>query len=280
MKYIGPHVSIAGGVFNAPLNASNLGATGFGMFSKNQRQWTAKPYDTQTIDTFKKNMQNCGYTSTMVLVHDSYLINIGNADPSKNNQSLDALIDELHRCSQLGLTLLNMHPGSHLGVISEEECLKLIAVSINKALDATSGVTVVLENTAGQGSNVGYTFEHLAEIIRLVDDKSRIGYCIDTCHAFAAGYDLRTKAGYEQTINKIESIIGLKYLRGFHLNDSKGALNSNLDRHHSLGQGELGLEPFKLLMQDRRFDKIPMVLETIDESLWAKEIQVLNNFAK
>ncbi|MBN1601293.1 MAG: deoxyribonuclease IV [Chitinispirillaceae bacterium] len=278
MKYIGAHVSTTGGVQNAPLNACAIGATAFAMFTKNQRRWVSKPYEQQTIDAFKKNMTDCGYDASQVLVHDSYLINIGNPNPDKRKQSYESFLDEIIRCSQLGLTLLNIHPGSHLEQVSEQQCIEFIAESINRALDETKGVTVVLENTAGQGSNIGYKFEHLSEIIGLVEDKSRIGVCIDTCHAFAAGYELRTKDAFLDSINKLESIIGIKYLRGLHLNDSKTKLGSKVDRHNSLGKGELGLEPFKFIMQDKRFDNIPLILETIDETLWPEEIRLLQSF--
>jgi deoxyribonuclease-4 len=278
MKYIGAHVSTTGGVQNAPLNAKAIGATAFAMFTKNQRRWISKPYEQQTIDQFRKNMADCGYSASQVLVHDSYLINIGNSDPVKRQQSYESFVDEITRCSQLGLTLLNIHPGSHLEQVSEEQCIELIADSINKALDETKGVTVVLENTAGQGSNIGYKLEHLAAIIERIEDKSRIGFCIDTCHAFAAGYELRTKEAYQESIKKMDAIIGLNYLRGFHLNDSKTPLGSNVDRHHSIGKGEIGTEPFKYIMQDKRLDNIPLILETIDEALWPEEIRLLKSF--
>lgn len=280
MKYIGPHVSINGGVQNAPLNAKKVGATTFGLFTKNQRQWFVKPYDTFTIDEFKKNMEKCGYKSEYVLAHDSYLINIGNPDKEKRKKSIDALIDELNRCNQLGLKMLNIHPGSHLGAISEEECLKVIAESINIALDKTDNVTIVLETTAGQGSNVGYRFEHLAEIIERVENKNRIGCCFDTCHAFAAGYDIRTKEAYNETMKKFDNIIGFSYLRGLHLNDSKSKLGSHIDRHHSIGEGEIGVKPFSFFMQDPRFDNLPLILETIDEEKWPAEVKLLSDMAK
>lgn len=278
MKYIGAHVSTSGGVDNAPLNATQIGATAFGMFTKNQRRWISKPYESSTINAFKKNMADYGFSASQVLVHGSYLSNIGHPDPDKRQQSYESFVDELTRCSQLGLTLLNIHPGSHLGVVSEEACIALIANSINRAFDETGGVTVVLENTAGQGSNIGYKFEHLAEIIAKVEDKSRIGFCIDTCHAFAAGYDLHTRGSFNDVVETVDSIVGLKYLRGCHLNDSKTKLGSNVDRHHSIGKGELGVDAFKFLMKDKRFDNIPLILETIDESIWAQEIQMLRGF--
>jgi len=275
MKYIGPHVSIAGGVHNAPLNAHALGATGFGLFMKNQKRWEAKPLDPAVIDAFKKNMDDCGYSPQAVLAHDSYLINIGNPDPFKRERSVAALTDEVTRCSLLGLTLLNIHPGSHVFETSEGECISLIADAINTVLNDTAGVTIVLEATAGQGSNIGGRFEHLAAIIDRIEDKSRIGACIDTCHIFAAGYDIRDKKSYDATMAEFDRAVGFGYIRGLHLNDAKGNLGCRMDRHESIGKGRLGAEPFRLLMTDRRFDGIPCILETIDESIWQYEVETL-----
>jgi len=277
VKFVGAHVSTSGGVFNAPLNAKEIGATAFAMFTKNQRQWKAPAYTDETIAEFHNNMQACGYDPKHVLPHDSYLINLGNPDPAKRRRSLEAFVDELTRCRRLGLALLNMHPGSHLREISEDECLAHIAESINRALDKTEGVTVVVENTAGQGSNVGYRFEHLASIIDQVDDKSRMGICIDTCHSFSAGYDLRTREACEATFKELDDVVGLKYLRGMHLNDSKVPFESRKDRHHSIGEGTIPLLAFEFIMSDPRFDDIPLILETIDETLWPEEIKLLKD---
>jgi len=275
MKYIGAHVSTQGGVYNAPANAKQIGATAFAMFTKNQRQWSSPPYTQETIKKFREAMDAHGYAPEQVLPHDGYLINIGNPDPAKRQKSLEAFIDEMSRCRQLGLSLLNMHPGSHLREITETECLKLIAEGINTSLEKTQGVTVVLENTAGQGSNVGYRFEHLAEIIEQVDDKSRIGVCIDTCHSFSAGYDLRTRDACRQTFQAFDDIVGFSYLRGMHLNDSKVPFESRKDRHHNLGEGTIPMVAFEYVMQDPRFDNIPLILETIDDSRWKAEIKLL-----
>lgn len=280
MKYIGAHVSIAGGVENAPLNAAAIGAKAFAMFTKNQRQWTSPPLTETSIEAFKANCRKHGYAPEHILPHDGYLINLGNPDPVKREQSRKAFTDEMTRCMQLGLDRLNFHPGSHLREIPEEECLRLIAESVNAALDETEDVTAVLENTAGQGSNLGYSFEQLARIMEMIRDTSRIGVCIDTCHSFAAGYDLKSEEGYEKTMEAFERIIGFRYLRGVHLNDSKSLLGGHLDRHNSIGRGELGLEPFRRMMNDPRFDNVPMVLETIDETLWPEEIRLLYSFAK
>jgi deoxyribonuclease-4 len=279
MKYIGAHVSAAGGVENAPLNAHRIGATAFALFSKNQRQWHAKPLSAESIAAFKANCESCGYGPAQVLPHDSYLINLGHPETAGLEKSRAAFLDEMQRCEQLGLIYLNFHPGSHLRKIDEAACLARIAESIDLALDATSGVTAVIENTAGQGSNLGYRFEQIAAIIEQVGDRSRVGVCLDTCHMFAAGYELRTPAGCEATFTEFDAVVGFDYLRGMHLNGSKATFGSRVDRHHSLGQGELGMAVFEYIMADDRFDDIPLVLETIDESLWPEEISLLQRMA-
>ena len=275
MKRVGAHVSASGGVENAPLNAEKIGAKAFALFTKNQRQWTAKPLTTQSIDAFKANMERVGVAPEHVLPHDSYLINLGHPDPDALAKSRDAFLDEMRRCEQLGLKLLNFHPGSHLKKVSEEQSLDTVAESINLALDQTEGVVAVIENTAGQGSNLGYKFEHLARIIDKVEDKSRVGVCIDTCHTFVAGYDLRTREACEATFAELDRVVGCHYLRGMHLNDSKPDLGARVDRHHSLGEGKIGWEAFRFIMNDERFEEIPMVLETIDDTIWDQEIRRL-----
>jgi deoxyribonuclease IV len=275
MKYIGAHVSSSGGVYNAPLNAMEIGAKAFALFTKNQKQWVAKPLDSQTIDLWFKNLELSKILPKHILPHDSYLINLGSPDNEAREKSLNAFIDEMQRCEILGLDRLNFHPGSHLRKISEEACLDLIAESINKALDATKGVKAVIENTAGQGSNLGYKFEHLAYLIDKVEDKSRIGVCIDTCHMFSAGYDIRTSEAYDKTWNEFDNIVGFKYLMGMHINDAKPALGSKVDRHDSLGKGSIGLDSFRFLMNDERMDDIPLILETIEPEIWKEEIELL-----
>ncbi|MDR0330874.1 MAG: deoxyribonuclease IV [Chitinispirillales bacterium] len=279
MKYIGPHVHTAGGVHAAPANASSVGATGFGIFTKNQRQWNSRPLETNVIDAFKKNMELYGYEPKAVLVHDSYLINIGNPDNDKRSRSIDALIDEAKRCEALGLALLNIHPGSGVNAIDASGCVAIIAESLNAVLDKTNGVTIVLEATAGQGSGVGGRFEELAGIIDIVEDKARVGVCIDTCHIFAAGYDIREAEGYSSVMAEFDRIVGFKYIRGLHLNDAKSALGSRLDRHESIGKGHIGIGAFKLLMEDARFDGIPCVLETPNEEGWGEEVEMLKKMA-
>ncbi len=290
MKYVGAHVSASGGVENAPLNAMKIGAKAFALFTKNQRQWVAKPLTQESIDAFKTNLEKSGILPKHVLPHDSYLINLGHPEADKLEKSRTAFIDELERCAQLGLDKLNFHPGSHLVKIpkrdphyeeklmeAELHCLDVIAESMNLAIAATAGsdVKLVIENTAGQGSNLGYKFEHLSYLIDRVDDKSRVGVCLDTCHTFTAGYDLRTREAYDETMNAFERIVGFKYLMGMHINDSKPPLGSRVDRHQSLGLGEIGWDAFRFIMNDPRMDDIPLILETINEEIWPEEIKAL-----
>ncbi|MEW8321735.1 MAG: deoxyribonuclease IV [Candidatus Thiodiazotropha taylori] len=280
MKYVGAHVSASGGVQNAPLNAKEIGAKAFALFTKNQRQWRAKPLTEDAIEMFQSNLSEVGIESRHVLPHDSYLINLGHPESEGLEKSRKAFLDELQRCEQLGLSLLNFHPGATLRKIEERESLQRVADSINWCLERTQGVTAVIENTAGQGSTLGYKFEHLAQIIDQVEDKSRIGVCLDTCHTFVAGYDMRTATDCDKTFAEFEKVVGFQYLRGMHLNDSKPELGARVDRHHSLGQGKLGWEVFRYIMQDQRFSDIPLILETIDDSLWAEEITSLYGFQK
>lgn len=280
MKYFGAHVSAAGGVENAPLNAERIGATAFALFTKNQRQWSAAPLKPSSIDAFEANCRAGGYAPGVVLPHDSYLINLGHPKGEELEKSRAAFLDEMQRCEQLGLDRLNFHPGSDLGLIGADECLRLVAESIDSALERTRGVTAVVENTAGQGSNVGYSFEQLATILSLVKDQSRVGVCIDTCHAFAAGYDLRTAEACDKTFAELERVVGFEYLKGMHLNDAMKILGSHVDRHTPLGEGMIGMECFRYIMQDARFDGIPLILETPDEQRWPEEIALLKSLAE
>ena len=280
MYFVGPHVSIGGGVANAPINAKALGAFGFGMFVKNQRQWTAAPYAAPDIMAFKAQMKASGYTAAQVMPHAGYLINLANPDPVAHEKSMSALLDELRRCRVLGLDKLNLHPGSHLRLITPKEACERVAKSIDAALEATSGVTVVIENTAGSGGNLGSSFEEIRAIIDGVGDKSRVGVCLDTMHAFAAGYDIRKRDGFLETMEHFSRTVGIQYLRGLHLNDSKVGLNSHVDRHESLGVGLLGIDVFKCIMKDERFENMPLVLETPDETIWEQEIQQLMAMTK
>jgi len=292
MKFVGAHVSASGGVDNAPLNAMKIGAKAFALFTKNQRQWVAKPLEDEMIASFKANLEKSGILPKHVLPHDSYLINLGHPEVEKLEKSREAFIDELRRCEQLGLELLNFHPGSHLVKVPKKDpeyddkimeaeliCLDVIADSLNVAIEATKGMNVklVIENTAGQGTNLGYKFEHLAHIINKVEDKSRVGVCLDTCHTFTGGYDLRTREAYDETMEAFGRIVGFEYLSAMHINDSKPKLGSRVDRHHSLGQGEIGWDAFKFIMNDEHMNDIPLVLETIDSDIWDREIVEMYN---
>jgi len=279
MYFIGPHVSIGGGVANAPKNAKALGATGFGMFVKNQRQWTAAPFAAADIDAFKQQMLANGYTAAQVMPHAGYLINLANPDEAAHAKSMASLLDELQRCMALGLDKLNLHPGSHLRLITPQAACDRVAQSINAALAQTRGVTVVIENTAGSGGNLGSVFEELRAMIDGVEDKSRVGVCLDTMHTFAAGFDIRTRDGFLKTMEHFDRTVGMRYLRGLHLNDSKVGLGAHVDRHESLGAGLLGIDVFTCIMRDKRFEEIPLVLETPNEELWGREIRQLMEMA-
>jgi len=278
MKKIGAHISASGGIENAPVNASLIGAKAFAFFTKNQRQWKSPPLKEENIKLFKENCKKFGFEYEYILPHDTYLINTGSPDPEIRKKSEEAFLDELKRCELLGLKMLNFHPGSHRGEMSDEDCLNLIADSVNRCLEKTDKVIAVIENTAGQGGSVGRSFEQIKYLLDKIEDKSRVGVCLDTCHLFASGYDLRTKGSYEETINQFEKIIGLNFLKGWHLNDAKSEFKSNVDRHESLGKGNLGIEPFKFIVRDKRFENIPLILETPEPDLWEKEIKLLYSF--
>jgi deoxyribonuclease-4 len=280
MKYLGAHVSASGGVENAPLNAEAIGARSFALFTKNQRQWVAKPLTKESIRKFRDHCGKYDYKPFQILPHDSYLINLGHPEKEPLEKSRAAFLDEMQRCEQLGLDRLNFHPGSHLNKIDEEGCLRIIAESVNITLDKTKGVTAVIENTAGQGTNLGHTFEQIRFIIDHVEDKSRVGVCIDTAHAFAAGYDLKSVQGYESTFSDFGSIVGFSYLKGMHINDSKKELGTRVDRHDQIGDGTIGNDVFVRLMNDSRFDDIPLILETPDENRWKREIEFLYGSVK
>ena len=279
MKFFGAHVSASGGVENAPRNASAIGATAFALFTKNQRQWRSAPLSAASIEAFGRELAAAGIDPRHVLPHDSYLINLGHPEEEGLERSREAFLDEMQRCEQLGLDRLNFHPGSHLKKISTEECLDRVAESINIALRATRGVTAVIENTAGQGSNVGFAFWQLKRIIDGVEDRSRVGICLDTCHSFAAGYDLSSELACERTFEEFDREVGFQYLRGVHLNDALRPLGSRIDRHTPLGEGQIGWDCFRFIARDSRFDDLPLILETPDESRWAEEIEILNKFA-
>lgn len=279
MKYIGAHVSAAGGVEKAPLHAAEIGAGAFALFTKNQRQWKAKPLDESSVAAFSDHLSQAGISPDHVLPHDSYLINLGSPEEEKWQRAFDAFLDEVRRAEQLGLKLLNFHPGSHLKKISEEECIARIAKAMNRAIAETDSLVLVIENTAGQGSNIGYSFEQLGRLVELTENKKRVGVCIDTCHAFAAGYDIRSREAYDHTMAHFDEVVGRSYLRGMHLNDAKSELGSRVDRHAPLGDGNIGIEAFRFLMEDPRLDDIPLILETPEPDRWAQEIKTLYDFA-
>ena len=275
MKKIGAHVSVSGGVEMAPVNALGIGADAFALFTKNQRQWVAKPLSVESITLFKENCEKEGFDIRYILPHDSYLINLGHPDREGMEKSRAAFLDEMRRCELLGLKMLNFHPGSHLNKISIEKCLDRIAESVNMTLDKTTGVTAVIENTAGQGSNVGNEFWHLRYIIDKVEDKSRVGVCLDTCHTYTAGYDIVNE--YDRVFTEFDEVVGRNYLCAIHLNDSKKPLGSRVDRHDSIGKGLIGIDFFRRFMQDSRFDDMPVILETPDDAIWRDEIKRLRS---
>lgn len=272
MKYIGAHVSVSGGVSNAPLEAARIGAKAFGLFTGSSNRWSSKPISSAEVDKFLKYCEEGNFTPAQILPHDNFLINLGSPDEQKLAMSRKSFLEEMQRCEQLGLTMLNFHPGSHLKQISPEACLDLIAESINMTLDRTNGVCAVIESTAGQGSNLGFEFEQIAHIIDNVEDKTRVGVCVDTCHTYSAGYDLRSEEGYIQTWKAFDDVIGAHYLRALHLNDDKRELGSRIDRHEEIGKGSLGEDFFIRLVNDPRFDNMPLILETPNDALWPEEI--------
>jgi len=275
MKYVGAHVSASGGVENSPINANLIGAKAFALFTKNQRQWFSNPLSKASIKAFRDNCEKYDYKQFQILPHDSYLINLGHPDKELLEKSRASFLDEMQRCEQLGLDRLNFHPGSHLNSISEEESLSRMAESINRAVDKTKGVTAVIENTAGQGTNLGYKFEHIRFIIDKVEDKSRVGICIDTCHAYTSGYNIKSPEGFAETFSLFDKIVGFNYLRGMHINDSKKDYATRVDRHDNIGKGFLGKDVFRMIMNDSKFDNMPLILETPEESLWEEEIKKL-----
>ncbi|MDE6179173.1 MAG: deoxyribonuclease IV [Duncaniella sp.] len=280
MKLVGAHVAVEKGVSNAPLNARSIGALSFALFTRNPSRWASKPISEAEAERFRANCAECGYTPSVILPHDSYLINLGAPDKEKLAKSREAFLDEMRRCEQLGLTMLNFHPGSHLREMDPDACLDLIAQSINLALEATSGVKAVIENTAGQGSNLGFTFSQIARIIDGVEDKTRVGVCIDTCHAHAAGYDMTTPEGYEAVWKEFGDTVGFGYLSAMHLNDTLKKAGSHVDRHAPIATGELAAPFWERLMNDPRMDGIPLILETPDTALWPEEIRYLLSLEK
>ncbi len=258
---LGAHMPITGGLHMALVRGREVGCDCVQIFTKSARQWNAKPLSDDEVKEFKKQQKETGIQ--MVIAHDSYLLNLGAPDKTLRQKSIAAFIDELERCEKLGVPYLVTHPGAHVGA-GEDEGLKAIADSINQAHKACAGysVKIALENTAGQGTTLGYTFQQLARIFELVTENSRLRICFDTEHAYAAGYDITTPEGYERTFDELDRYVGIKWLVAFHLNDSKKPLNSRVDRHEHIGKGELGLDTFARLLNDPRFSGLPMCLET------------------
>ncbi|MBN1196619.1 MAG: deoxyribonuclease IV [Candidatus Aminicenantes bacterium] len=275
---VGAHVSASGGVSNAPVNAASINAEAFALFTRNQRRWHSPPLAEEEIAAFRESCREHGFPAESILPHDSYLINLADPDPEGWEKSLGAFTTEMQRCRDLGLTMLNFHPGSPKGGSSDEEGLERVATALRRALAAVPGVTAVIENTAGQGHSLGHRFEHLAAIIALVGDNSRVGVCLDTCHLFAAGYDLRTAEAYEKTMTAFHDGVGFHFLRGMHLNDARSPLGSRVDRHASLGDGHLGWEPFRMIMEDPRTADVPLILETPEPDRWPAELATLKSF--
>lgn len=279
-KRVGAHISAAGGVFNSFDNNSAVSGKAFACFLKSQRKWASPPLTDSDVSKFNEKALEFNFDRKFILPHGSYLINLANPDPEMRSKSFDNFIDDLQRCHRFGISLYNFHPGSTVGKCSVSQALDHISESINRAHSVVPDVIVVLETMAGQGNVVGSKFEELRDIIAKVQDKSRIGVCIDTCHIFSAGYDIRSKKAYDKTMEKFDSTVGFKYLKGVHLNDSKTGFNEGKDRHENIGKGKIGLNTFKYIMNDPRFDNIPMVLETpASESdsieIYSKEIELL-----
>lgn len=258
---LGAHMSIAGGVGNALLLGGKIGCLAIQIFTKSARQWASKPYSQEEIAQFHINRQSTGIGT--VIAHDSYLLNMGSPDPALRHRSVAAFIDELERCEILGVANLIAHPGAHAGA-GELAGIKAIGRSLDEIHRACPGykTKVTLEITAGQGSHLGYRFEQIADIIDATQQSERLRVCFDTEHAFAAGYDIRTREGYERTFTEFDEIVGIERLAAFHLNDSKKEFNSRVDRHEHIGKGFIGIEAFRMLMNDRRFRGLPMCLET------------------
>jgi deoxyribonuclease-4 len=258
---LGAHMSIAGSVGNALLLGKKVACDAIQIFTKSSRQWAGKPYTKEEIEQFRVNRKETGITT--IIAHDSYLLNLGSPDASLRKQSVAAFIDELERCEILGVTNLVAHPGAHVGA-GETEGIKTIAKSLDEAHKACPGYTtkITLEITAGQGSTIGYRFDQIGNIMDATKESERLRVCFDTEHAFAAGYDIRTREGYERTFVEFDEAIGIDRLAAFHLNDSKKEFNSRVDRHEHIGKGQIGVEAFRLLLNDKRFWGLPMCLET------------------
>ena len=276
---VGAHTSAAGGVHNALYRGRDINASVIQLFTSNQRQWKSSLIPQKEVDLWNEAIEETGISH--VMSHDSYLINLGSPNKQALDKSKKAFEKEIQRCHQLKIPYLNFHPGSAIKKDSEEKCLDTIIASLlsMRSLINKGKTRMILETTAGQGTNVGYKFEHLGYIIGRVHGKIPIGVCIDTCHSFAAGYDIRTKKDWDKTLLEFSKKIGLKYLYAFHVNDSLKPLGSRRDRHASLGKGKIGLESFRFLMTHPKTKHLPKYLETPVSSKWKDEIQMLKDFA-
>lgn len=275
MKYVGAHVSTEGGVDKAPLNAAAIGAKAFALFVKPQRQWVAPPLGEGVVEAFSANCRSAGIDARNILPHASYLVNLATPDEEARSKAIDSFAGEMARCASLGLPMLNVHPGSYLKTGTPKEGCERVADSINRACDKAPGVRVVVENTAGQGSYLGSTFEEIAWILEGVKDGVPVGVCLDTAHLYGAGFDIATDEGYAATMSRFAELVGFDQLKAMHLNDTKVATGSHVDRHASIGDGVLGVATFARVMHDKRLDGIPLILETPDPDKWAQEISAL-----
>ena len=275
---VGAHISIAGGFYKSIKRAEEIGCTTMQIFTKSNRSWFGDKIKKEDAEKFKETLKNSNLSK--IMAHTSYLINIGSVKADVEKKSISALKHELHRAEQLEIPYLVFHPGAHLG-IGEEECIKKIAHNLNIVLKEATGATkVLLETTAGQGTNVGYKFEHLKKIYDLCKYKKLLGICLDTCHVFAAGYDISTKEKFKKTLSEFKKTIGIKNLKAIHLNDSKTECGSRKDRHANLGNGKISLGTFKTIMQDKSLKSIPKILETPDSDKYESEIEMLKKFAQ
>lgn len=282
--FIGAHVSASGGPHTTIPRIKSIGGNAFALFLKNQRQWSAAALKSEDVEKFKKLMAECSLDRYHIIPHGSYLINLGSPDPNTFEKGFESFLDDLQRCHKLGIPFYNIHPGSTVGKCSAAESIGKIASAINDAHNVVPEVCILLETMAGQGNTIGSTFEELHLIIDKIKDKSRVGVCLDTCHIFAAGYDIRTRKSYETTMANFDKILGFKYLKAVHLNDSKTELGSGKDRHENIGKGQIGLDAFKFLVNDPRFRNVPLILETPEDAQsglgnYAHEIQLLYSLA-
>lgn len=280
MKYVGAHLSILKGIEKVPEYAKSIGADAFAIFLKNQRSWKLPKIDLKKIELFKKNLKKFNFHKRNILPHSIYLINLGSPEKDTRKNSYEAFLFELKQVENLELLYLNLHPGSGKGKQSKEKTMEYISNLINNALKKTKKAIVVLENTSGAGGQVGSNFEELFYIYKMIKDKKRIKFCLDTCHLFQSKYDLRSFKNYEKTFQEFEFFFKKKLIAGLHLNDSKAPFGKKIDRHEHIGKGQIGILPFKRIMNDERFEEMPLILETPWNGMWVEEIKLLKNFIK